>query len=139
DFGNIAAMVAATGIEARYVDGRDVLAVADVSRSIIDRVREDGRPAFLECGVFRVRPHSFSDPDYRYRDRNAGEAWLASNDPILLLRRRLAVEHQQELDAIDAEVEALVAATVAETEADEPTPLRAATLNIYATPELSDD
>jgi TPP-dependent pyruvate/acetoin dehydrogenase alpha subunit len=137
DYGNIAAIVAATGVEARYVDGRDVLAVADVMRSIVERLRVEGRPAFLECGVFRVRPHSLSDPDYRYRERDAGETWLALNDPIALLRGRLEMDHRPELDAIDTEVELLVEAAVASAEAAEPTPPADAKANVYATPGLA--
>jgi TPP-dependent pyruvate/acetoin dehydrogenase alpha subunit len=70
--GSIARMVAATGVESRVVDGRDELAVRDAAEELLDHVR-GGHPAFMECAVFRVRPHSIADPDYRYRPKNAGD------------------------------------------------------------------
>lgn len=138
DYGSIARAVTATGMLARYVDGRDVVAVAEAMRSLVERARRDGQPAFLECGVFRVRPHSLSDPDYRYRERDAGTAWLALNDPITRLRGSLETEHRAELDAIDTEVATLVSAAVATAEAEPPTPADDATANVYASPELRD-
>lgn len=138
EYGTLASIVAATGVESTYVDGRDVLAVLDTMTAIVARVRSAGRPAFLECGVFRVRPHSLSDPDYRYRERDAGDVWLAQNDPIARLRAQLEVEHHAELDAIDAEVEALVNEAVASAEALPVTPPEDATRNVYATLELGD-
>ena len=85
--GTIARMVEATGVESRAVDGRDVLAVRKAAHELLAHVRE-GRPAFLECIVFRVRPHSLSDPDYRYRAHDAGAEWMKTNDPIENLRAR---------------------------------------------------
>jgi TPP-dependent pyruvate/acetoin dehydrogenase alpha subunit len=138
DYGALASIVAATGMESRYVDGRDVLTVVEVMTTLVERARFEGKPAFLECGVFRVKPHSLSDPDYLYRERGAGEAWLRSNDPIVLLRSKLETDHRAELDAIDAEVETLVRDAVAHAEAAPRTPAQAATANVYATPELGD-
>jgi TPP-dependent pyruvate/acetoin dehydrogenase alpha subunit len=125
-------------MESRYVDGRDVLAVVEVMTALVERSRVEGQPAFLECGVFRVKPHSLSDPDYRYRERGAGDAWLTVNDPIVLLRSKLETDYRAELDAIDGEVETLVRDAVARAEAAPPTPRQAATANVYATPELDD-
>jgi len=135
-YGTLATIVAATGMESHYVDGRDVLAVVEVMGSLVGRARAEGRPAFLECGVFRVKPHSLSDPDYRYRERDAGQAWLALNDPVVRLRRKLEADHRAELDAIDGEVETLVRDAVAYAEAAPPTPAQDAAANVYATPEL---
>lgn len=138
DYGALASIIAATGMESRYVDGRDVLAVFEVMNTLVDQARAEGRAAFLECGVFRVKPHSLSDPDYRYRERGAGEAWLTLNDPIVLFRNKLETDHRAELDAIDVQVETLVRDAVAYAEAAPPTPPHAATANVYATPELGD-
>jgi TPP-dependent pyruvate/acetoin dehydrogenase alpha subunit len=136
DYGTLASIVAATGMESVYVDGRDVLAVVGTMSGLVERTRLEGRPAFLECGVFRVKPHSLSDPDYRYRERNAGERWLTTNDPIALLRRRLETDYRAKLDAIDSEVDTLVEDAVARARAAPPTPANAATANVYASPEL---
>jgi TPP-dependent pyruvate/acetoin dehydrogenase alpha subunit len=133
--GAIARMVEATGVKSRHVDGRDVLAVSEVAAELVEHVR-GGRPAFLECEVFRVRPHSIADPDYRYRPQGVGEDWLAANDPIENLRRTLGPAAVPELDRIDAEVEAEVASALAAAESAERTPAGDALLHRYATPEL---
>jgi TPP-dependent pyruvate/acetoin dehydrogenase alpha subunit len=133
--GAIARMVEATGIESRFVDGRNVLAVSEVAAELVEHVRA-GRPAFLECAVFRVRPHSIADPDYRYRPKAAGDEWLEANDPIRNLHRALDLVARDELARIDADVEAQIAAALAAAEAAERTPAGAARLHRYATPEL---
>ena len=133
--GTIARMVEATGVESRSVDGRDVLAVHAVAQALLAHVRE-GRPAFLECIVFRVRPHSLSDPDYRYRARDAGADWMQTNDPIEHLRLALAPAETAALERIDAEVAAEVAAALAAAEAADQTPLEHALVHRYSTPEL---
>ena len=125
----------ATGVESRSVDGRDVLAVDAVAQALLAHVRE-GRPAFLECIVFRVRPHSLSDPDYRYRARDAGADWMQTNDPIERLRLALAPAETAALERIDAEVAAEVAAALAAAEAADQTPLEHALMHRYSTPEL---
>jgi TPP-dependent pyruvate/acetoin dehydrogenase alpha subunit len=136
--GSIAKMVAATGVRAEYVDGRDALAVAAVARDLVQSIRA-GAPAFLECRVFRVKPHSISDPDYRYRPKDAGSAWLATHDPILYLRGRLGEEQAERLDAVDEEVAAEVKAAAAAAEAAPRTTADAALRNVYTDPELNPD
>jgi TPP-dependent pyruvate/acetoin dehydrogenase alpha subunit len=135
--GAIARMVGATGVKSLFVDGRDVLAVRAVAEGLVEYVRS-GRPAFLECAVFRVRPHSIADPDYRYRPKDAGEEWLTTNDPIENLRRSLEPAASSELDEIDAEVAALLESALAAAEAAERTPASDARRHRYATPELED-
>ncbi len=134
--GTIASMVEAAGVVSRYVDGRDVLAVAHLAGELVEHVRS-GAPAFLECGVFRVRPHSIADPDYRYRPKDAGEQWLEINDPIARLRNRLEPAAAKELDAIDDQVKTRVAAASAKAEQDPPTAVSAAREFVYASAELN--
>jgi TPP-dependent pyruvate/acetoin dehydrogenase alpha subunit len=76
-----------------------------------------------------------SDPDYRYRAKDAGADWLATNDPLTLLRGRLDTD---ETEAVDEEVTDAVAAAIATAEVAEPTPTAEASTNLYATPGLSD-
>lgn len=135
--GSIARMVDAMGMQARLVDGRDVLDVHRVAMELITQVRE-GRPAFLECLVFRVRPHSLSDPDYRYRAKDSGAQWLESNDPLLRLRA-LRGDLDAEFDAIDEKIPVVVEAARQEAEAMVATPPAAATEHIYSTPGLGSD
>jgi TPP-dependent pyruvate/acetoin dehydrogenase alpha subunit len=133
--GAIADMVAATGVRSLFVDGRDPLAVKEAAEDLMQTVRS-GAPAFMECAVFRVRPHSIADPDYRYRPREAGEEWLETNDPIVNLRRALEPSAADELSAIDDEVTLTVAASLEEAQAATQTPPTRARVGIYSTPEL---
>jgi TPP-dependent pyruvate/acetoin dehydrogenase alpha subunit len=133
--GAIARMVKATGVTSRFVDGRDVLAVRAATEELLATVRA-GRPAFMECAVFRVRPHSIEDPDYRYRRKGAGEDWLRTNDPIENLRRALEPALSAQLDAVDAEVNERVEGALAAAEGAGRTPREDARSHIYATPEL---
>ena len=135
--GAISAMVAATGLLTRLVDGRDVRAVHRVATELVGEVRR-GRPAFLECVVFRVRPHSLSDPEYRYRAKDSGSKWIDANDPIARLRRD-APAQRTEFDQIDEdvvrEVETARAAALGFVEA----PAESALLGVYATQGLNAD
>ena len=135
--GKITELVAARGIESAFVDGRDVLEVAKAAARLTDHVRATERPAFLECSVFRVRPHSISDPDYRYRDRGAGETWLETNDPIERARSLLITERADDVEAAEAEIAAVVARALEAAETASPTPAASATTSVYATPELN--
>jgi len=136
EYGAIAEMVAATGMTSRYADGRDVMHVADEASRLVADIRRSGEPAFLECGVYRVRPHSVSDADYRYRAKDAGTTWLASNDPVANLREVLGASIANELDAIDAEVTSLIESELAHAEAEAQTSIAAARTNAYSSPEL---
>lgn len=136
--GSIARIVEATGIEARWVDGRDVIAVARTASELIAGVRE-GRPAFLECEVFRVRPHSLTDPDHHYRPKDAGSDWMESNDPIRLLRKKLEPEAGSRLDEIDREVEDEVEEATERAQGDPQTPVEDVPVSVYTTPGLDDD
>ena len=133
--GAIAELVGGTGIESRFADGRDVLEVRAVAEELVAGVR-GGRPAFLECEVFRVRPHSVADPDYRYRPKNSGEMWMEAHDPIERMRARLLESSPDELERVDAEVGREVDEAAAAAEADEPTPLDAARAFVYTGDEL---
>jgi TPP-dependent pyruvate/acetoin dehydrogenase alpha subunit len=136
--GAIADTARALGIEAEFVDGRDVSKVNETSATLIETCR-DGHPAFLECAVFRVRPHSLSDPDYRYRSREAGSEWLEENDPIGRLRRELGRAWTHDLDAIEREVNGAIDEAVKQARS-QPRPDPGTALDdVYADPELSVD
>lgn len=129
--GSIASAVAGLGIESAFVDGRDVMDVLSTAEKLVAMVR-NGQPAFLECKVFRVRAHSLSDPDYRYRDRDAGERWLETDDPLKLLRDRLDHDHGPDLDRIDSEVVAQIDSAVSWAESQsEPDPTTVQDLPVW--------
>lgn len=133
--GTIAAQVRALGIRAEVVDGKDVRAVSEASRELVDYVR-GGQPAFLECIVYRVRAHSINDADYRYRPKSAGTDWLATNDPLAATRVLLEEQLPGRADAITAEVDAVVAAALASAESGVTPHPSAAFDAVYATEGL---
>ena len=53
----IAARAAGYGIPSVRIDGNDVLASLAVTRSLLDRAREGGGPAFIEAITYRRGPH----------------------------------------------------------------------------------
>jgi TPP-dependent pyruvate/acetoin dehydrogenase alpha subunit len=135
--GAIADFARAEGLRSAHVDGRDVLAVYDAASELLNDVRE-GRPAFLECEVFRVRPHSLSDPDYRYRPKEAGLEWLEENDPVLRLRQALGVKDSAALDAILDQVDDKVDEAVRFAESEPLPEVADAWREVYASPDLRD-
>lgn len=99
--------------DATMVDGMDVLAVQETTTETVARMRERGRPAFIEAKTFRFEGHSVADPA-RYRDPAEVEAWK-KRDPLdtfpkLLLEQELATEEQlQEIRAsVDKELDEAV-------------------------------
>jgi TPP-dependent pyruvate/acetoin dehydrogenase alpha subunit len=114
--GAIADALRSTGMRSEYVDGRDAAAVHNLALDLVGHVRR-GRPAFLECEVYRVRAHSLTDADYRYRPKDSGGAWLQAHDPLARLRNQLR-EREPDLAAIDADVRESVEQAVATAEED---------------------
>jgi TPP-dependent pyruvate/acetoin dehydrogenase alpha subunit len=134
--GAIAEIVGATGMLSVLVDGRDAVQVRGVAEALVSEVRT-GRPAFLECTVFRVRAHSVSDAEYRYRPKGSGEEWMSANDPVARLRERLEPEYAAQAAAIETEVQNAIG-LARETAAAQAMPdPDAAFTNVYATSGLS--
>jgi TPP-dependent pyruvate/acetoin dehydrogenase alpha subunit len=97
------------GIESAVVDGMDVLAVEEVTRSAAEAVRESGHPFLLEARTYRFRAHSMYDPEL-YRSKAEVDQWK-QRDPLRLLEARL--REQGLLSAADlAEIEGSVAAEI---------------------------
>ena len=100
----------AYGLEPIVVDGNDVEAVYAVAGRALDRARVGEGPSLIEALTYRHGGHSRADPA-KYRPDDEVKAWLA-RDPIPAQRARLleAGIEVGVLDAIDAEVDAMVAA-----------------------------
>jgi TPP-dependent pyruvate/acetoin dehydrogenase alpha subunit len=131
--GAIAAFARAEGLVSAHVDARDVVAVREAMEGLLPSVRE-GQPAFLECEVFRVKPHSLSDPDYRYRPKDAGSEWLRAHDPLIRVREAFPDDDafDQALADIDAEVDDAIAFAESQPVPD----VSDAWKEVYASPEL---
>jgi 2-oxoisovalerate dehydrogenase E1 component len=105
---------ASYGMQAECVNGMDVVAVEAAARRIVEAMRAEPQPWFLECRTYRFRPHSMFDAE-KYRDKAEVAEWRKKG-PIVrfqswLLENNLI--HQDEIDAIETEVEAQLRNAVA--------------------------
>lgn len=71
---------AAYGIEGAVLDGFDALDLYDGLKPLIDRCREEQRPAFVDVKTYRYLGHSMSDPQ-KYRTKEEVDQFKA-RDPI---------------------------------------------------------
>lgn len=89
------------------VDGNDVLAVYEATKTAVQRARAGQGPTFIEGKTYRFRGHYEGDPMV-YRSKAELESWQ-QRDPISSFRGRLieaAVAGEAELQAIEAQVQA---------------------------------
>jgi pyruvate dehydrogenase E1 component subunit alpha len=123
----------AFGMHGERVDGDDLDAVLESSERLLARARKDREPAVLEAMTYRYRGHSVADAGLSYRTRDEIDAWKGK-DPIALMRRRLRDEgmSEQELAALEREVDERVEAAVAYAAGDEPPPVEELAAGMYA-------
>jgi pyruvate dehydrogenase E1 component alpha subunit len=115
------------------VDGMDVVAVHEASRSAVRAVRSGAGPHFLEFRTYRFRPHSMFDPEL-YRSRVEVEAWKARG-PLHTYTARLKLEGkltEEEFLALDAEVEREVSDAVSFAESAEFEPIATLAHDLYS-------
>ena len=101
------------GIEAHVVDGMDVVAVEAATRKAVSRIRETGRPVFLECRTYRFRAHSMFDAQL-YRDKSEIEEWRQKG-PIVRFRTWLLENdliHDEDVSGIERSAQAEIAEAV---------------------------
>jgi pyruvate dehydrogenase E1 component alpha subunit len=102
------------GIPGVRVDGFDVLAVHEAAVEAVARARAGAGPTLLVTDSYRIDGHYAGEPEV-YRDK-AEVAEYRARDPITRFRRRLVDEAllgEADLDAVDAEVAALIEASLA--------------------------
>ena len=105
----LAARAAGYGMPSVRIDGNDALASLAVTRTLLDRARDGGGPAFIEAVTYRRGPHTTSDDPTRYRDEAQLEHW-ASLDPLDRLRRLMETRgwiDEEFVSAVDAEADAV--------------------------------
>ncbi|MCX6377914.1 MAG: thiamine pyrophosphate-dependent dehydrogenase E1 component subunit alpha [Armatimonadetes bacterium] len=107
---NVADRAVAYGMPGVIVDGNDVLAVRDVTRTAVERARAGEGPSLIECKTYRLCGHSRSDAcNYRTREE---EAEWRDKDPLLRIRKLLTEETGlatlSDLEQVEAEVEAIL-------------------------------
>jgi pyruvate dehydrogenase E1 component alpha subunit len=77
----------AYGLEKIVVDGNDADEVYRIAVKYLERARQGGGPALIECMTYRHSGHSRADPG-QYRPAGELERWL-ERDPIKIYRERL--------------------------------------------------
>jgi len=100
----------------RECDGTDLLDSYQVSKEVVEHLRARKGPALLHAHVTRPYSHSLSDDERMYRTEEE-RARQAERDPLTRTRARileLGLATGEELDAMEAEVEAEVAAAAEE-------------------------
>jgi pyruvate dehydrogenase E1 component alpha subunit len=103
----------AYNIPSSRCNGMDVLEMHAAARRAVEYVRTEGKPYLLEAMCYRFRGHSMADPEL-YREKDEVNRWRLQ-DPIARLRAELIQSGEataEELDRLDAEVDAEVAESV---------------------------
>lgn len=100
------------GLPAHSIDAQDILGTWGFMTELVREVRGGAGPQFVDARTYRFKGHSMSDPvSGTYRSREEVEGKVKEQDPIALLRDRLFEADlltEDELDAMDAEVRAVV-------------------------------
>lgn len=104
----------AYGFEGVHIDGMDIRNIYDEFKPLVDRCRENSRPAFVDLLTYRYQGHSMSDPQ-KYRVKDEVEMFK-QRDSITLLEQHLLTERkcisEADVDAIVAECKSLSADSV---------------------------
>ena len=110
-------------IPSEIVDGMSFREVRDTLAKIIQSIRKEPHPAFVEARTYRYRGHSMSDPA-SYRTKEELEKYRLE-DPITRLRAQLTREGKltnEQFDKLDkrAKEEAMASVKFAENSAEPP-------------------
>ncbi len=111
-------------IPGTVVDGMSFREVRDRIAEIVDQIRKDPHPAFVEIRTYRYRGHSMSDPA-SYRTKEQLEKYRM-DDPITRLRAQLTREGKlsnEQFDAMDKQAKETALASVKFAEESEEPPL----------------
>jgi pyruvate/2-oxoglutarate/acetoin dehydrogenase E1 component/TPP-dependent pyruvate/acetoin dehydrogenase alpha subunit len=76
------------GMPGVRVDGNDLLAVYEATRTAMERARAGEGPSLIEAIVYRLTPHSSDDDDRRYRTAEEVEK-ARGTEPVSTTRRYL--------------------------------------------------
>ena len=114
---DIAMRAASYGMKAEAVDGMSVTSMEAATRRAVATMRETPHPQFIEARTYRFRAHSMFDPEL-YRDKSEVRDWR-KRDPIERFKGWLLdnnLIHEDEITAIETEVDAQIANAVAAAE-----------------------
>jgi pyruvate dehydrogenase E1 component alpha subunit len=97
------------------VDGNDMIAMYQMAKKHIDKVRNGGGPSLIAADTYRLSPHYDGD-DQRYRPDGELENWQDSKDPLPRYQNQLlemGVLTQAGLDRMEEEVAGEIEAAIA--------------------------
>jgi pyruvate dehydrogenase E1 component subunit alpha len=100
-------------IPGEIVDGMNFREVRDKISEVVDSIRKEPHPAFLEARTYRYRGHSMSDPA-SYRTKDELEKYRL-DDPITRLRAQLTREGKltnEQFDQLDKRAKETVMAAI---------------------------
>lgn len=129
----IAAWAASHQVETLTVDGNDIVSVRHAAERAVARIRETGRPYFLEVSTYRLRGH-YGPDDQHYVDAAELAHWKA-RDPIERLRSQLMAQRvlgEGEFASLKRRVADVLEAALAEAQAAPPADLAELTTDVYA-------
>lgn len=111
---SIAQKAVAYGMKGIQVDGNDCLAVYQVTKDVVKRIREGEGPMLIEVVTHRRGPHTTSDDPTRYRIDEEVSEW-DRKDPLIRFRKFLESrelwsekKENEELDSIKQELDQVV-------------------------------
>ena len=134
--GSITARAEAFGIEAHRIDGQDVLAVNELTQKLVARCRKGEGPFFIELETYRYHGHHVGDINRAYyRSKDEEKEWKENRDPIIRFRGWLVeqgIATEEEIEAMNAEVEKDAAAAVAYAEAARYPDVSEVDMHVYA-------
>ncbi len=95
------------GIKSERVDGMDVIEMKKTAQQIVDYVRSEGKPFWVEVMSYRYSGHGAADNDRQLYRTKEEESEAMKRDPIkrlveVLIERNIA--NEEKLEAIDAEI-----------------------------------
>src|SRR5206468_5471305 len=111
-------------IPGEIVDGMNFREVRDKISEVVDSIRKEPHPAFLEARTYRYRGHSMSDPA-SYRTKDELEKYRL-DDPITRLRAQLTREGKltnEQFDQLDKEAKQIALESVKFAEQSDQPPL----------------
>jgi TPP-dependent pyruvate/acetoin dehydrogenase alpha subunit len=127
---DLAKRAVAYGMHSMTVEGQDVEAVYRAASRALDHARSGKGPVFLLCETYRLVGHYVGDPQV-YRPKEEVQELRESQDPLDKLRSKLDLS-DDELEAIDREVQELVEGAVAFAKAGTDPRPEDALKNVYA-------
>jgi pyruvate dehydrogenase E1 component alpha subunit len=137
----LADKAAGYGMPGARVDGGDVLAVYEATRTAVERARSGEGPSFIEAVTYRTAPHATADDQAAYIDLERVEE-EKRNECVSRYERylqRLGVLTDERAEEIRAEALERMREGIAAAEAEPPADVDLLFRNAYANPPSSFD